>query len=449
MQQQVDDSYRSKRPQEGLGLLFIWPAYLLFILSLVVAVAVVKLSVGPVPVRGLVLLASLGLLTLAVPSCVAAGALRMRKFLVIIALFAILGAVVSLLNGVAPDIIFQQLMEIHIQAAFAVLTAAGMVGAVGVAPVVWGFIFAVGLTAAVAIAQAIGFDFAWNLRAMAGDIMNDPPITRIFYETRWRALGLSFSPVILATQVCLAFAAFFALRLHQRDDSIQTIDKGIVAGAVVAILVCIASGNRSPLLGLIVFLGLYYAVVAPRVLILLGPVLVFGIFLSEALLDLLAERGVRVASRDDSSAEGRSILQWFGLQLFLRHPIGYGLTFDSTQYWPLFAHETRYMENPHVIRHYALHNYPLMMLNKYGVFVIGLMLLVLPRSRAQWVVVLAFVPYLAHIFFHNDGPFLADFFIWYVLPLFAALQAGSGRYARPPKRPWSRTHRAQQQAAEG
>jgi hypothetical protein len=447
--EQAPQPYRGKPREAGLGVLFIWPAYLLFILSLVLSVAFVKLSVGPVPVRSLTLLASLGLLTLAVPSCVGEAALKMRKFLAIIALFALLGTIVSLLNGVAAADLLQQLMEIHLQAAFAVLTAAGMAGAVGVAPVVWGFIFAVGLTAAVAIAQAIGLDFAWNLRSLAGDIMNDPLATRQFYVTRWRALGLSYSPVILATQVCLAFAAFFALRLHQRDDSIQSIDKGIVAGAVVAILVCIASGNRSPLLGFLMFLGLYYAVVAPRVLILLGPVLVFGIFLSELLLDLLAERGLRVASRDDGSAEGRSILQWYGLQLFLRHPMGYGLTFDSTQYWPLFAHETRYMENPQAIRVYALHNYPLMMLNKYGLFVIGLLLLVLPRTRAQWVVVLAFVPYLAHIFFHNDGPFLADFFIWYVLPLFAALQAGSGRYAKPPKRPWSRTHRAQQQAAEG
>ena len=37
---------------------------------------------------------------------------------------------------------------------------------------------------------------------------------------------------------------------------------------------------------------------------------------------------------------------------------------------------------------------------------------------------IAFIPYMVHIFYHNDGPFQADFIFWYLLPIVMLLPGG-------------------------
>jgi hypothetical protein len=423
-----------------------WLAFLLFLTSLILSISLVKAAIGSVPIRSGLQVAAFGLLAISMPSRLIEGAMRVGRFLVIIFLFAALGSLISILNDVPTGAWFQQIAEIHIQATLGVILVSALIAVIGIAPIAWGFIGAVAISAVVAFGQALGLDAAWNSRAWTGAIMNDPPVTRHFYESRWRALGLSFTPVHIATQACLAFGALFALRLQASGPAIlKRIDWWIIAGVAAAITLCIATGNRSPILGFLAFSLIYAALAAPRSLVLLAPLLALLAFGSVHLLEIMQALGMRVASVDDGSAEGRSTLMYFGIRLLVDHPIGYGLTFDSTQHWPRYTHEIIYMDNPLVIRTYALHNYLLVMLNKYGVAVLALFALCLPRRREQWVVVLAFIPYIAHIFFHNDGPFQADFLIWYVLPLFSALWTKAETPSSP--RPWTRTYRAQRKAA--
>jgi O-antigen ligase len=168
------------------------------------------------------------------------------------------------------------------------------------------------------------------------------------------------------------------------------------------------------------------------------------------LMSALENSSVRVASTEDGSAEGRATQRYYGMRLLSDRPLGYGLAFESTEHWAPYADEVIYMSNPMTIRNFALHNYFLMMLNKYGVMMLALLLLLVPRSRSEALCWAGFVPYGVHIFYHNDGPLQGDFFIWYLLPLFAI--ANSAMSARPPiegaVRPWSRTYRARQRARE-
>jgi hypothetical protein len=130
---------------------------------------------------------------------------------------------------------------------------------------------------------------------------------------------------------------------------------------------------------------------------------------------------LRIGETDDGSAVGRTVLQVYGLLLFFARPIGYGLTFDSTEHWVGFWKYLKDFDNAHAITAYALHNYFLMMINKYGFPILFLAAAVSWRlARYKWSL-LGFIPYLVQIFFHNDGPLMADFLIWYIIPMYAGL----------------------------
>jgi hypothetical protein len=135
---------------------------------------------------------------------------------------------------------------------------------------------------------------------------------------------------------------------------------------------------------------------------------------------MLAESGARVASTDDGSAVGRIVLSSYGWRLFTDRPIGYGLGFDSMahsgDYWEYFE----YYANADAIRNYSVHNYFLQILDKYGVGALLAGVLVFPRRKADFRILLPMIAYIVHISFHNDGPMQADFFIWYVLAMFPA-----------------------------
>lgn len=426
-------------------------ALLLFAMGLLLSICAVRLAVAGLPLRVLFMTACLGLVTLIAPQQLVHGAYTVRKAILVITLFALLGAVVSSVNGTSPVIIVQQIIEIHVQGIIGLILAAALVSLVGPRPVVIAFVASWGLSALFALGQALGLNFAWMARAIIGALMHDPPVTQIAYHTRYRALGLSFSPVHLATQACLAFAAIFAYRLYvTAGEAMRRIDWPIVAALAAVAVVCVASGNRSPLLGCVVFGAFYAWKVAPRVFTLAIPLVLLMAIAAVPIMSALENANVRVASTDDGSAEGRATQRYYGMRLFADRPLGYGLAFESTEHWAPYANEVIYMSNPMTIRNFALHNYFLMMLNKYGVMMLALLLLFVPRTRSEAYCWAGFVPYGVHIFFHNDGPLQGDFFIWYLLPLFMLANAAMTVH-RPETgraRPWSRTYRARQRARE-
>jgi hypothetical protein len=113
-------------------------------------------------------------------------------------------------------------------------------------------------------------------------------------------------------------------------------------------------------------------------------------------------------ARSNSSSENRSTLRAYGYYLIERRPIGYGLTFDSTAKWPVFYKQSIYLPNPSSIRNWALHNYYLNVLTKYGLLILFLVPWLLPYRREQILLWMPFIPYLIHILYHNDGPLQGD-----------------------------------------
>lgn len=425
--------------------------FLLFGVGLVLSVALVRFTIAGLPVRAGFMFAALGTALFFAPAIVLEAVRRTRYILLIILIFAVLGSIVSLFGGTSPGTTIQQLVEIHLQGAIGLVLACWLLIVMGARPLAFAFIFAWLLSALVAMGQAAGIDFAWQLRATAGNLMGDPAITRSFYDMKVRAMGLSYTPVHLATQSCLAFAAMFGLRLIERKrDFVGKIDWPLILLAILAIATCIASGNRSPLVGFAAFLTAYIWLASPRMAAVLLPALVVLILAAIPLLEVLDDAGFRFANTDNSSAEGRSTLSYYGIQLILDRPIGYGLSFESTEHWAPYAHEVRHMDNPNTIRNFAVHNYFLMILGKYGLMALAALPLLLPRNRFAAMAWLGFLPYMLHILFHNDGPLNGDFFIWYLLPLYLAGVEAMRNDPRLPRAPkYSRRYARENAEAKG
>jgi len=425
-------------------------ALLLFAGGLMLSVCAVRLAVAGVPLRVALMMGCMGWLALTFPDKLAVGARKTWRATWIILLFALLGIIVSIMAGTPPGDIVQQLIEIHLQGIVGLILGATLIEIAGPAPVLGSFLLAWGISAVFAIGQALHINFAWSVRAMIGGLMHDPAVTQIAYVTRYRALGLSYTPVHLATQSCLAFAGIFAYRLWiTRGEAIRRLDWPTVTALLGVMFVCAASGNRSPLLGCVFFALIYAALAARRTLVVALPVVMLLGIAAVPMMSMLSSANVRVASTDDGSAEGRATQRYYGMRLLMDQPLGYGLSFESTEHWARYADEVKYMANPMTIRNFALHNYFLMMLNKYGVLVLALALLLLPRSLAQLYCWIGFLPYIVHIFYHNDGPLQGDFFIWYLLPLCAiATRSIPTAPAKPSYlRPWTRSYRLQQMEA--
>ncbi|HZH08733.1 MAG TPA: O-antigen ligase family protein [Lautropia sp.] len=389
----------------------------------------VKLAAGPLPLRVLTLFAAGMVLAVSDPAQMLASIRRFWRLLLVVTLAAVLASIVSIAAGTPGATLVTQLIEIHFQAIIGVMVAGTLALRLGVRAVTVALLIGFAITGIVAIAQALGVDPAWQARAFMGALTNDPPITRMPYETRERAMGMSFSPVVFATQACLILALLLALRLARPDEG-KRFDWWVLAFCLIIAIFCLATGNRSPLLGIAIFLGTYLAFTKPRASLVLVPAFLALALVAEPIIENVQETGVR-AVKADSSSENRGTLRQFGILLLLDRPIGYGLDFNSTRYAEAHISALKYESSPYAIRLWTLHNYYLMALCKYGLFILLLIPFVMPRSgrqlRAWW----AFVPYMVHIFYHNDGPLQGDFIIFFILPLTMLLSADT---EAPPRR---------------
>ena len=416
----------------------------LFAAAIACSLALVKLAVGPLPVRTILLVGSGAALVLPDSARLGRAIAATRRILLVVAAAAVLALLVSWLAGNPMAAVMRQLLEIHLQAMIGVVIAQMIIARFGPVPLLLCFLAAFAMSGAVALAQWAGIDPAWQLRATIGRITGDPPLTALVYQRRERAMGLAFQPALFATHACLALIAIGIYRIATRGVLATRFDPWIIVGSIGIAILCLATGNRSPLLGIAIFLGLYLLWRTPRLVMIALPLALAGAVAAGPVLDRLAESGLRAAQRDDSSSEGRATLRRFGVYLISERPMGYGLTFDSTDHWQKFARASRYRDNPNAIRQWALHNYYLNIIAKHGVLLLLLIPFVLPWSRGGRAVALFYIPYFIHIFYHNDGPLQGDFLFFLILP--AALhmaahshhwlpEAGGGPVAR---RSWRR-----------
>lgn len=421
-----------------------WLIYLLFAAGLALSICAVKLSVGGVPFRAMCFFGAAGLLVLTDARGLIEDMYRARQILLLITAFAILGFFVSVAVGTGVGSTLHQIIEIHVQALITTMLAFAVTRWVGVGPVVVAFVAPVMLSGVFAIAQALGLDAAWQARALIGRLMHDPELTQDFYVRRYRALGLSYSPVHLGTQACLAFAAVLAWRLWRNPKLMSALDIPLLIMLVICAVFCIASGNRSPLLGFVAFFIIYGLIAEPRRVLLVLPLLMIVTIAGVELMSVLADEGARFAQTDDGSAEGRATLAKYGRELILDRPLGYGLHFNSTDHWQNYAHSVIYDENSMAIRRWPPHNYLIMILAKYGILAIPLAFLAFPRRRLGWIGWLAFIPYGVHVYFHNEGPLQSDNLIWSLIPAFILVidRLAAAQPVRVDTRPWTRAVRA-------
>ena len=332
---------------------------------------------------------------------------------------ATLGVVVSFFNATPVGDVVGQLIEIHVQAAINIVLGGAVVLICGRKAVLQSILIAVGLSSIFALAQAIGFEPAWTIRGIIGNIQGEVFEKYGFFYDR-RPMGLSLSPILLATQLCLAFAAVgvYYERKIRPSGQRKIFENGVLVALVLFVIICFASGNRSPILGAVVFFAIYTIVRRPKYFLILAPVaFALGVWVLPQVLSLAADTGSRVVETGDASSEGRATLVYYGILLLERQPFGYGFDFDSTRYWQTYWSDVSNMPSPGTIIVYPLHNYLLMMLCFYG---LPLLLFIPFVVRMLWphrTLLVYFVPYIIHIVFHNTGPFWNDFMIWFVTAL--------------------------------
>jgi hypothetical protein len=371
-----------------------------------------------VPIRGI---ATAGVLVLAVLFYFDVAKRMLEKHLLLLGLaagLAVLGAFVSFVNGAPATAVLRSVAEVHVQAAATIMVAAILAQVAGARTSAIIIVVVVGVSACVAVAQMMDIQSAWALRRSLGPLPTEA-IQGLNFQER-RPVGLSYSPIQLSTHLCLAFAAFVAVRNRLRGSTNEA-DPLVLPALLALFAAALACATRSPILGGFVFIAAY---AMQRRTSWLPLFLIFAAaaiyFVWPLLMGVVETTAPRVARTDDNSAAARSTLVYYGLRLFADNPLGYGLTFAPMTLWQSYWPDLYMMQAPRGTRENDLHNYLVNMLNIYG---IGLLLLapvvakLLRNSKASLVF---FIPYLVHILFHNSGPFYNDNVIWFVVAAIVA-----------------------------
>jgi len=420
---------------------FQWIVLVMFALLLVASIALTVWKIGPAPVRALIAIALLAIIGAKHIDVLRLSTRRSRPLLLLGLAMAVLGTVVSVFNGTSFAVILSQLIEIHVQAAINIVLGGAVIMICGRKAVLQCILFAVGLSSLFAIAQAVGFEPAWTLRGLIGNLQGEVFEKYGFFYDR-RPMGLSLSPILLATQLCLAFAAvgvYYERKIRPVQYAAvqgKVFENGVLIALVLFIIVCFVSGNRSPILGALVFFGIYTIFRRPKYFIILAPfAVVLAVWILPQVISLAADTGSRVVQTGDASSEGRATLIYYGLLLFKGHPFGFGFDFDPTRYWQTYWSDVQDMPNPGAIIVYPLHNYALMMLCFYGFPLLFFLPTIFKMLWQQRTLLVYFVPYVIHIAFHNTGPFWNDFMIWFVTALGTSVAVRSQPETAPNGRP--------------
>ncbi|CAA9496711.1 MAG: hypothetical protein AVDCRST_MAG44-508 [uncultured Sphingomonas sp.] len=372
----------------------------------------------------------------------------LKKNLLLLSLavgLALLGILLSVINQAPFREILRSVTEVHLQAAVLILATATLARVCGARACVYAILGVIGVSGAVAVLQMMDVGAAWDLRLALGPLKEtDEPVRSVLER---RPTGLSFSPIQLATQLCLVFAAYAAVRDKERQLTTagRVADPAVLVALLLFFVACIATATRSPILGGVIFLGLYLAMKrgsALPVLLLFGGLVAYLAW--PLLIGAIETSDPRMTSVDDNSASARSVFAYYGMRLFFDNPLGYGLAFQPTELWSGYWSDLYTMRGAKGTQTSQLHNYALSMLNIYGAGLLLFVPIVAKLLRRGSASLIFFVPYIVHIAFHNSGPLYSDIVIWFV---FAAISAAGAAKESPDldqrfvplMRPWARS----------
>lgn len=390
-------------------------------------------KIGGFPIRALFAAGTLVLVCILYSDLAKLTLKRNSLLLGLAAGLAALGAVISLLNGTSLYAIVRSVTEVHAQAAVTLMVAAILAQICGGRAAMFAIVAIVGVSACVAAAQMMDFHAAWVLRRALGPLPNEAVEGLSFVERR--PTGLSYSPIQLSTQLCLAFAAFVAVRDKYRRVVLARTDAdpAVIIGVGMLIAASIACATRSPILGALIFMAAY---AMQRRTTWLPLFLIFAAILMylawPLLMGLVETNAPRVARVDDDSAAARITMVYYGIRLFVDNPVGYGLAFAPMSLWTSYWPDLYMMPAPEGVQVHELHNFVLNMLNMYGVGILLFAPVVSRLLRRASGSIIFFLPYIIQILFHNAGPFYNDSVIWFVIAAIAATASGSAENLREP-----------------
>lgn len=388
-------------------------AFACFISLLAANVILFSPHVAGVPIR-CILSAGMLVLSAALFPDDALAAVRNNTLLLILAAgLALEGTFVSAMNGAPINQVAEQILEVHVQTAIVILATAILARVCGARACVFALVAVVGLTSFVAVLQMLHVQPAWNIRAHLGAFARSEDSPDLIDN---RPTGLSFSPIELTTQICVAFAAYAVVRDRalRLKDQFSKPDLLIIMALGAMFVGSIASGTRAPILGGIIFLALYAALRRSAWLVLLlfcGGLLMY--ILWPVVLSIIQASAPRVVETSDNSAAARIVFAYYGAHLFIDNPLGYGLTFDPTQMWTKYWSQLYMMQGAAGAEIHPLHDYLNSMINIYGIGIllfIPLAAKILKDSRHD---MLFFIPYIVQIMFHNSGPFYNDVILYF------------------------------------
>lgn len=277
------------------------------------------------------------------------------------------------------------------------------------------FIIVACLSSVVAIMQMAGVELAWTLRKALGGFQAEGGAA-YFYLHQDRPMGLSLNPVHLGYQCLVALVcACYLKKVSLLSDMAMLFVPSLLMTGI------IATGLRSAFLGAIVFLAV------ALFLLPLGKMLKAGVVaialglcvvrLITYLDDYQEEQRTRLRVVDFNTAtSSRMALNAYSLRLFLDHPLGFGLGFDTRVEARNYQGELRRMKSSEALKTLAPHNAIAVFGIIYGVFgllALGGYLVLVGRKNAILGVGLA--AYLLNSVFHNSGLFVGDHFALFIL----------------------------------
>lgn len=394
-----------------------------FALLLLFIIALNPIKIGGFPVRGVI---APGMLVIAVLLYTNLAKVVWKKNQLLLGLalaMGILGTFVSVVNGASGSEIAKSLTEVYVQAVITILVAGILARICGPRWASWAIVGVIGLSAFVAALQMLDVHAAWSFRSSLGPLQDEETEGLNFVARR--PPGLSFSPIQLSTQLCLAFAAFAAVRDRlRRNEGIVGPDIWVIVALGVFFAACFASETRSPILGGLIFLVIY--AVQRRaswfaLLLIAGGILLY--FAWPLIMEIIQGHAPRVIRTDDNSAAVRQTMAYYGIRLFLDNPLGYGFAFDPTTMWTKYWPDLYMMPAPDGVQIHPLHNYVTSMPNIYGIGLLLMVPIVFKLLRRGATSLIFFIPYAVQIMFHNSGPFYSDSVIWFVVGAIGAASA--------------------------
>ena len=386
-----------------------------FALLLFFYVALPSLKFLGLPLRGWLSLGTLSFLILARPAVVAAALSRYFPLIGLAAGLALLGIFVSVANGNSIDVIVQTLLEVHFQIVVLILVTAILAEICGGRLCMWAIIAVIGGSAFIAVLQMLDVDLAWDVRRSLGPLSKEELQPSVVDR---RPTGLSYSPIQLSTQLCLAFAAFTAVRYAERlrEFGRRQADPAVILALIILFAGSIAVATRSPILGGAVFLltyGMLHRQIWLALMIAAGAAVLYLAW--PLLLGFIENEAPRVLRTDDKSAAARSVFAYYGIRLFIDNPVGYGFAFHPAELWAPYWPELYMMRGSRGTQENMLHNYVLSMVNIYGIGILLFAPLAIRLLRRAAFYSIFFIPYGVHILFHNSGPYYSDTIIWFVI----------------------------------